>query len=586
VSLTDSSNERIVMKERSPRMAKTEDLGEVISTDVMIVGGGIGGLVAAIKAKEESPKLNVLLLDKQTVGWAGKTPKGAGGIWLMTPEDDLDEFVEYHVRNIGCYLNDQELLLSFGRETYGAMEQLEGWGVNVPRNAEGKLDTVKWLSPKWSFTVLDLDMMFPLRERARKLGVNILDKVQVVEILNQDDRVVGAVGFNIFDGRFFIFQAKATLLANGGCNYRVMRMWASGCGDGIAAAYRAGAEMRNAEFGNFYDVVWKDTSSAAYLGQNFLYNGAGESISKRYMPEPLPDIPIAIALGMEREVSEGRGPLTVDMSQLVNRYKQIPFQQGRPHLHAFHGRSQAKLLKYGPPPTPRPEVTLGFHGEFSPIKVDHDMKTSLPGLWAIGDASWAGSGWQGAIPPPGGIRGSGLMNAVLAALRGGPSSARFASQKTATGTNYAEVKRLKKDLFSPMKREKGILPVDVIYAIQDVVSPIKYNLRRSKERLEEALSKIEEVQERLPELCAKDGHGLGKCHEAKAMAVCAEMNFRSALMRTESRGWHYREDYPDRDDRNWLKWVIIKQEAGKMALSTEPIPIDRYKVKPLKGSGG
>ncbi len=561
-------------------MPKLEDLGEVVSADVLIVGGGIGGLVAAIKAKEESPELKVLVVDKQTVGWAGKTPKGAGGIWLMTPEDDLDEFVEYYVRNIGCYLNDQELLRSFGREAYGALEELAAWGVNVARNSEGKLDSVKWLSPKWSFTVLDLDMMFPLRERARRLGVSVLDKVQVVDLLNQENQIIGALGFHILDGRFLIFQAKATLLANGGCNYRVMRMWASGCGDGIAAAYRAGAEMRNAEFGNFYDVIWKDTNSAAYLGQNFLYNGQGENISRRYMPEPLPDIPISIALGMEQEVNEGRGPIRVDLSELVNRYKQIPFQQDRPHLHAFHGRSQAKLLKYGPPPSPRPEVILGFHGEFSPVKVDHEMRTSVPGLWAIGDASWAGSGWQGAIPPPGAIRGSGLMNAILAALRGGPSSARFASRTKARKISYAGVKRLREDLFSPIKRGKGVVPIDIIYSIQDIVAPTKYNLRRSKERLEEALSRVEDVQKRLPELYANDGHGLGKCHEARAMAVCAEMNFRAALMRTESRGWHYREDYPNRDDKNWLKWVILKQKAGEMVVSTEPIPMERYKVKP------
>ncbi len=561
-------------------MAKLGDLGEVISTDMLIVGGGIGGLVAAIRAKEESPELDVLLVDKQTVGWAGKTPKGAGGIWLMTPEDDLDEFVQYYVKNIGCYLNDQELLRSFASETYGALEKLSAWGVNVPRNAEGKLDSVKWLSPKWSFTVVDLDMMFPLRKTARTLGVKVLDKVQVVELLNREGQIVGSVGFNLLDGRFLIFQAKATLLANGGCNYRLMRMWASGCGDGIAAAYRAGAEMRNAEYGNFYDVIWKDTNSAAYLGQNFLYNGQGENISRRYMPEPLPDIPIAIALGMEREVNEGRGPIRVDISELLNRYKQIPFQQDRPHLHAFHGRAQSKLVKYGPPPSPRPEVVLGFHGEFSPVKIDHEMKTSVPGLWAIGDVSWAGSGWQGAVPPPGAIRGSGLMNGFLAALRGGPSAAQFASRTKRKNMTYAGVKPLKEDLFSPMKRGEGVRPIDIIYSIQEIVAPTKYNLRRTKERLEEALSRIEEIKKRLPDLCAKDGHGLGKCHEARAMAVCAEMNFRAALMRTESRGWHYREDYPGRDDPNWLKWVILKTKDGEMAVSTEPMPMERYKVKP------
>ena len=76
--------------------------------------------------------------------------------------------------------------------------------------------------------VLISDMLLPLRARARKLGVKILNKVQVVELLKQGDRVVGAVGFNIIDGRFYIFKAKATILANGSCNYKVRRMWAAG----------------------------------------------------------------------------------------------------------------------------------------------------------------------------------------------------------------------------------------------------------------------------------------------------------------------------------------------------------------------
>ena len=98
--------------------------------------------------------------------------------------------------------------------------------------------------------------------------------------------------------------------------------------------------------------------------------------------------------------------------------------------------------------------------------------------------------------------------------------------------------------------------------------------------MEETLSKLKELQQRLPKPYAKDGHSLFQCHKARAIAFCAEMTFRSALMRTESRGWHYREDYTERDDKNWLKWIIIKQEGGEMAVYTEPIPIDNYKFKP------
>jgi succinate dehydrogenase/fumarate reductase flavoprotein subunit len=94
------------------------------------------------------------------------------------------------------------------------------------------------------------------------------------------------------------------------------------------------------------------------------------------------------------------------------------------------------------------------------------------------------------------------------------------------------------------------------------------------------LGKIEEIKAKLPRLTAKDSHELVRCHEAKAMVTCAELLYRASLMRTETRGSNIRDDYPERDDKNWLKWIIIRKEDGKMKLRTEPVPIERYKLKP------
>ena len=404
--------------------------------------------------------------------------------------------------------------------------------------------------------------------------------------MKQGDRVVGAVGFNIMDGRFYIFKAKAILLANGACNYRVKRMWVTGCGDGLASAYRAGAEMRNAEFGNFFDIDRRDidfpTPSGTY---RFLSNALGESLYERYVKKDEADTPISVILGMEKEVLEGRGPIYMDPSK--NQWdptKPPPYFAGRwgmPKVLDFWRLQVSKQLKYGPAPSERVEVIPALNAELSPLKVDHEMKTTLGALWAIGDTCYQGSAWAGAVPaPPGRLRGSGVMNTLFTSLRGGPPAARFAAGAAPPKIDSEEVRRCKADLFVPLGRQNGLSPAEAIYLIQDIVCKVKYNLRRSHDRLEEAISKIEEVQERLPELYAKDGHGLGKCHEAKSMALCAEMTFRAALMRTESRGTHFRVDYPERDDRNWLKWINIKQQSGKMVLSTEPVPMERYKIKP------
>jgi succinate dehydrogenase / fumarate reductase flavoprotein subunit len=556
-----------------------EDLGEVISTDLLIVGGAIGGLTAAIKVKEDFPKVDVFVVDKATIGWSGKTPKAGCAFTYLAPDDDPDKFVEYQVRHMGYYLNDQELLYAYARESYPAILKIEQWGVKFVRTPDGQLASRKHPLGMWSSASAEFDLQLAERARARKLGAKLLNRVHVVELLKQGDRVVGAVGFSIDDGKFYIFKAKAVMLANGNCDYRIKRMWSAAHGDGIAAAYRIGAEMRNAEFGNFYDPVRRDQDSPGGP-QQAIFNQLGENVFNKYLTEPQPDIAIEMLLGMDKEMREGRGPLYLDTSASA-RMPQI-VSGGRPKKERWDARLVAKAAKYAPNPSPKKEVVPVLTAECGPVKVDHEMKTSVTGLYAIGDTSYAGSAQAGAIPaPPARSRGSGHMQATLTGLRGGPPSAQYAAGAKAAEVGYAEVKQLKDNIFAPMQRKSGVDPWDVLFAIQEVVAPIRYSLRRNKDRLEEALSKVKEIQGKLPNLVAKDPHYLGKCHEVTSMATVAEMTFRAALMRTESRGFHFREDYPQRDDKNWLKYIDLKRDAaGKMVLSTQPVPIDKYKIKP------
>jgi succinate dehydrogenase/fumarate reductase flavoprotein subunit len=175
------------------------------------------------------------------------------------------------------------------------------------------------------------------------------------------------------------------------------------------------------------------------------------------------------------------------------------------------------------------------------------------------------------------------MFAVISGAWAGPSAACYAVGKDfGKDINTSEIRSAKEEIFRPVKRTKGVVPGDVIDSLQEITAPIKYNLRRNKERLVKALDVIEKLKEKLSDLQAKDLHYLSKCHEVKSMVLCAELTYRAALMREESRGSHFREDYPQRDDKKWLKWVIIKQQDGEMKLTTQPVPVDRYKIKPFK----
>jgi succinate dehydrogenase / fumarate reductase, flavoprotein subunit len=564
-------------------MSKLEELGELISTDVLIIGGGIGGLAASVKVKEEDPRLDVFVVEKQTTGWAGKATKIGGILAFLGPHNNADRFIDFQVRTSGFYLNDQELLSKYVHNSNKAIEKFAEWGANLAQTPDGKLVTIPaFWAPEYSLTFIDIDLMLPVLAKARKLGTRILNKIHIVDLLKQGNKIAGAVGFDIITGRFHIFKAKATVLANGSCGYKVRRFWVAGTGDGIAAAFRAGAEMRNAEYGNLYGhIVYQDTDSGM-VGSTYLVNTSGENLAQKYLPNLGPAgvfLPVKLAIGMEKEIAEGRGPIyfAPPPSEGVRQ----GMQTGLPKLSDWMQRMTAKERKYGLPPNMKREIGVPLHGETSCIKVDHEMKTSLEGLWAIGDTSYAGSAVAGAVASPPGITpGSGIMNAVISSAWAGPSIARYAAGVASIDVNSVEVQNLKEKTFTSLQSRKGFSPMEAISMLQDVIVPMKYNLRRSKERLDEALVHIEKIKQRLPEIQAKDFHYLSKCHEVESMTLCAELTFKAALMRTESRGFHFREDYPEPDNKNWLKWIILKQDNGQIKLSTEPIPIERYNIKP------
>ncbi len=262
-------------------MATLENLGTVLQADVLIVGGGIAGLACAISAKETDPEVDVLIVDKVVTGWGGKANKGGGNIVFMDEADGFDNVLDFHVHNVGDFLEDQELLLDFAKESRPNLERLERWGVHIYRDDAGEPKYVRWLPEHpWRMAVLDQDLTLNMAKHARKLGVRIRDRVEITDLLKDDDRVCGAIGFGMIDGECVIAQAGAVVLANGNQCYKLMPRWASAGGEGIAAAYRAGAAMRGAEFGNFINWVFADTKEVCQGAEDVLYNAKGENISK------------------------------------------------------------------------------------------------------------------------------------------------------------------------------------------------------------------------------------------------------------------------------------------------------------------
>jgi succinate dehydrogenase/fumarate reductase flavoprotein subunit len=250
--------------------------------DILIIGGGIAGLTAAVSVKEKAPELDVLVVEKQTSGYSGKANKGGGVLQYfdlkqMTPED----FVTYHANTIGCFLGDQELMAKYVSMNNSMLDKLVEWGAKLPKRPDGSYAVIP-TGPMTAIIGIDLDVTLKVRKTAENKGVRIMDKVPVSDLLTAEGKIAGAVGFSLLDGTCHVFSAKSVILATGSQNYRIGPMWSSGRGDGIAAAYRAGAEMRNAEFGNFAQLVKIRSHEEVVYGENFMYNKNGEHITKNF----------------------------------------------------------------------------------------------------------------------------------------------------------------------------------------------------------------------------------------------------------------------------------------------------------------
>ena len=567
-------------------MSDLNKYGEVFSADVLILGGGLAGLIIANRIKELNNNLDVLIVEKATTGFSGaKANKGAGVMWVLDETDDADKFLEFYVNEVGHYLEDQEMVRIYAETSLLLVKMFESWGIEIMRDENGKLSRIEEI-PLWALTAYDLDIMLKLRKLAKKNGVRMVDKTQSVELLTDGNAVTGAVGFDITNGTFRIFKSKATVIASGSCNWMATNMWYSGRGDGVAAAYRAGARMRNGEISNFYIIGLRGNMSSIVGGQYALYNDLGEYLPPKYCKEWEPDFDINIFLGMEKEVMEGRGPILFEETEIfVNNpiaAGGFLFKWDREWAGKFWNTLMAKEARFTSDERWRPEVVPLFIGEMGAISVDHSMRGTLDGMWALGDASKSGSGFCGATPPPCRLRGSGLTWAGVSAVLAGPSVAEYAADTNDPDINEDQVAEFKEAIFSPMQRKTGMNPREGIRMLQEVITPPRYSIRKSKERIEEAIQVIDKVYDLVDSEISpeEDFHMLGLCHDLRNMTYCSEIYMKSALERKETRGWHVREDHPEQDDQNWRKWITARLENGNLKLSTEKIPFENYKYNP------
>ena len=554
-------------------MSLEDIVDDVIETDLLVIGGGIGGPFAALFASEGNAK--VTLLEKAAVRRSGATGMGIGG-WHqvlgseITLEDiakDIDEggrkFIgAFNILPINKGLVNKNLTYIGYQDNWEAVHALEKWGFKM-----------KWDDDQYRFSAPD-NLRFHGRNLKRgiaralkKSPVTVLERTMAVDLLTRGRVVVGATAFNIRTGRFIVCKAKATVLATGTIS-RIFKPWHymspgrfkmlyhyhAGSGDGIAMASRAGAELVNMEVSGIgAGVTGCRLADKTHLSHppviaGTALNARGEKIEGRL------DVDLQLRLARE-----GLGPCFADFTQYPDEWhegKESYTEDSLPiHLKFIKERgwdSRKDIFEVAHYRAEHNSVIAG-------VALDEDGRTSVERLYASGDMT-GGNAFMGAA------------NAAVFGMRAGKHATANLSKMKQAAIDEKQVEESKARVFAPKSVRRGVEPLEVEVKIRDIVE--RYcGPERSEGGINQGLWRLRSVRDRfLPELMARDNHNLMSAQEVRNLFLLAEVYMLCARERKESGMRTFRLDHLEIANDPWNEAIIAKLENGEIKLSRKKLP--------------
>jgi succinate dehydrogenase/fumarate reductase flavoprotein subunit len=408
----------------------------------------------------------------------------------------------------------------------------------------------------------------------------------ISDLVVADGRVGGALAFDLRTGEPILIRAKAVVIATGGCMemFAYSAAAAESTGDGFAMAYRAGVPLIDMEFIQFYPVcvvwpksLWAD-AKVTVMRQTFearLLNALGERFMERYDPVNLEkgtrDI---VSRACALEILAGRGTkhggVYLDASYLPADVIDAWIAQHHPG-YVFGGRGGTDMLAHGIDIRKEAlEVAPFALFYLGGIKTNHCAETDLPGLFAAGEVT-------GGVHGANRLAGNALLQTHVFGKRAGQYAAEFAlSQDNHAAPDTDLVSRRLSQVTGMYERHKGVRIWEVRKRIKEAMQGAW--IIKNETSLGKALEEIESMLEKdLPRLVATGPPGgfhsaLREAIEVESMLMTADMHIRASMLRTETRGSHYREDYPETDERSWLKNIIVRRRNGQMEFTMSPVP--------------
>ncbi len=570
----------------------TDIVDEVIRTDVLIAGTEGAGARAAISAHDAGA--SVTCVTKGFVGKSGATLTADADIDVDSrtciklfnlpghPDDSVQTFFEDMVHE-GDWINNQRLVEVHAEEAGPRIKDLVDWGIRIERltHAPGhRYPRGIWIEGPEFARVLT-------QEIKKRPGIQLVETFMLTDILTSGGRCVGAIGLDYRRGKIIAFEASAVILCTGGAMrmYRYTTAPEELTGDGLAAAYRAGAELQDMEFPMFlpYILIKPDAVNSIdfpYLLAHFLdakaLNRAGQEYMIKWdrlrMTKSTRDVN---AIAQMMEVLEGRGSPNDGTYLSLKHIPRNILERGSqwlPKMIAKWRYGAFKMKDFLPDLSQDAiECAPACHFWNGGIKITEDCETNLPGLYAAGEGT---AGTHGSNR----VSGNALTMTQVLGPRAGEATAKFVKEHGRAEVDAEQAAVFAEKIRAPLNRKSGASPIEIRKETRRL-SHLYLNAVRDGDNLKSTLEKVEELKEqeksvrtKNPDLRQYNMEWIEALQTENLLTVM-EMVGKASLMREESRGAMFRRDFNDTDGVNWLKNIIVYQEGEQMNFRTEPVVV-------------
>ncbi len=547
--------------------------------DILIVGAGLAGMRAALAAPSH---LDVAILSK-VHPVRSHSVAAQGGINAALGENDSWEAHAFDTTKGGLYLGDQDAIEAMCREGPGDILELERMGVIFSRDERGRIAQRPFGGAGFPRTCYAADrtghaILHAMYEQLMKRRIGVYEEWYVTLLIVEEGICRGVVAWDLVRGGLHAIGAKAVILATGGSGrvFLTSTNAVINTGDGMVLAYLAGAPLEDMEFVQFHPTTLKDTGILITEGARgeggHLLNTLGERFMTRYAPEQMElAARSTVSLAIGREIAEGRGVeecVLLDLRHLGRARILERLPQIRELAVEFAG--------VDPIETPIP-VRPGAHYQMGGVRTNQWGETEVAGLYAAGECACV------SVHGANRLGGNSLLETIVFGRRAGQRAGDYVSRIAPRGLTDVALRAEEAGIRRLMASTGGERAWEIRDELGKVMSQ-NLGIFRTEKSTRQALQIIQDLKVRASRVWLQD-HGkifntdLIQALELRSLVEIAETIVAGALAREESRGAHYRSDFPRRDDQNWLKHTLAYWTPDGPSLRYAPVTITRFSPK-------